>query len=144
MAVCLAYTSAGDPESLQCPYLTLNWCLRRFLIIIGRDPSVSKPMVHVDIFWFFFIDLRYVLYTYYSTMMGNFHGVLNLKRLFLKLNHFVCKYIVLSNQCRSYSLLVIHNIFFIYNLKWPIVISSVKNQCGLFRLHTWMEILNFI
>ena len=54
-------------------------------------------MVHVDIFWFFFIDLRYVLYTYYSTMMGNFHGVLNLKRLFLKLNHFVCKYIVLSN-----------------------------------------------
>ena len=42
------------PNQEQCP--------RRFLGIIGQNPSVSKSnWLHVVIFQFFFIDLRYIL-----------------------------------------------------------------------------------
>ena len=40
----------------------MYWCLGEFLDIIGEDPSDSKfNQLHVDIFQFFFIDLRYML-----------------------------------------------------------------------------------
>ena len=56
----------------------------------GQDPSVSKSnRLHVDIFRFFFINLRYILINS-SKMIGKFPEVLNFNRLFLKLNRFIC------------------------------------------------------
>ena len=46
-------------------------CPGRFLGIIGRDPTVSKSnWLHIGIFHFIFINLRYILK--FSSMIGNF------------------------------------------------------------------------
>ena len=43
-------------------FLPFGQCPGRLLVKIGRDPSVSKSnRLHVNICWFFFIDLRYIL-----------------------------------------------------------------------------------
>ena len=54
----------------RSPYLVLVVCIlkvlvpvpRKFLGIVGQDPSDSKSSrIHVDIIWFCFIHLRYIL-----------------------------------------------------------------------------------
>ena len=65
----------------QCP-------VGRFLGIIGQNPSVvsKSNRLHVVIFRFFlFLNLRYIP-TDSSKMIGSFHEVWNINRLFLKLN----------------------------------------------------------
>ena len=58
--------------------------------IVGQDPSDSKfNWLHVDIFQFRFIHLRY--YSIYSfKMIGHSPKVQNFNWLFLKLNRFIC------------------------------------------------------
>ena len=59
--------------------------------IISRDPSgVSKAnRSHVVIFQFSFINLRYIPWSPLKRFVI-FLKILNFKRLFLKLNHFIC------------------------------------------------------
>ena len=60
----------------------------RFLGIIGWGPSVCKSnWLHVNILQFFFYESG--VYSIDSTkMVGNFPGILNFNRLFLKLKWF--------------------------------------------------------
>ena len=59
----------------------------KFLGIIRQGPSDFKSnRLHVDIFRFRFIHLRYMDS---SKMIGKFPAVSNLNRLFLKLNCFI-------------------------------------------------------
>jgi hypothetical protein len=62
-----------------------DWCVGRFLSIIGWDPSVcfhDQPITF-DIFRFFYIE------EYSFKTIGNFLGVLSLNRLSLKRNQFI-------------------------------------------------------
>ena len=58
---------------------------------IGQDPSVSNSnRLHVDIFRFFLISFRYVLWIL-LVLFGDFREVLNFEWLFFKLNRFIYK-----------------------------------------------------
>ena len=77
-------------ERLQHVTGTWKQCLGRFLGIIGQNPSVSKSTkLHVDIFRFVFINLRYT-FSKSSRLTGSFYDILNFNWLFLKLNQFIC------------------------------------------------------
>ena len=77
----------------------LTYYLGKFLGIIDQDPSVSNSnRLHAMIFWFVFINLRYILESY--RMIGKFHEVLNFNCL--KLNQFIHwpkPYLLLSPTC---------------------------------------------
>jgi hypothetical protein len=46
--------------SLRRSFLRPDQCSGRILSITGQDPSISKSnRLHVDILWYFCIDLRY-------------------------------------------------------------------------------------
>ena len=63
---------------------------RKFLGIIGEDPSDSKSnRIHVDIFQFL-LDSFEVYSIDSSKMIGNFPKVLNFNWLFLKLGQLIC------------------------------------------------------
>ena len=61
-----------------------------YIYRVGEDPSDSKSnWLHVDIFRFYFHSFE--IYSVDSSkLMGKFPEVLNLNRLFLELNQFIC------------------------------------------------------
>ena len=64
--------------------------VRKFLGIVGQDPSDSKSnWLHVGIFWLFFHSFE-VYSIDSSKMIGNSPKVLNFNQLFVELNRFIC------------------------------------------------------
>ena len=65
-------------------------CTGRFLGITSGYPSVPKSNeLHIDIFWFFLIKLRYIQETPLKKL-GDFPAVSNFNLLLLKLNWLIC------------------------------------------------------
>ena len=56
----------------------------KFLGTVGQDPSdIKSNRLHVAIFWFCFIHLRYLT-------IDSYPEISNFNQLFLKLNRFIC------------------------------------------------------
>ena len=88
---CVAHWALFAMYFLSCGWVCSDQCLGIFLGIKCKDPSVSKcNQLHVDIFWFFFINLKYP-WKNSCKMINNKRDVLNLNWLFLNLNRFICK-----------------------------------------------------
>ena len=88
-----SYACGGRVDTLKkCSALSRRYRGDQWVILEhnGRDPSVSKTnLVTVAIFRFSFIRLRSIFLNY-SIWIGNVPKVLNLNRLFFKLNQFIC------------------------------------------------------
>lgn len=70
--------------------MTIPSMSRKLLGKIAQDPSISKSkMLHLDVVWYFFINSRYFVHS--SRTIGGVPKVLNLNRLFVKLNWFIYK-----------------------------------------------------
>ena len=72
--------------------ISFKKCPDRFGTWLVRNPSVSKSnRLHVVIFRFLFINVKYVLYILLKESIFSFE-VLNFNWLFLKINKFACNY----------------------------------------------------
>ena len=75
------------PDHWSVPGREVVWAYR-----VGQHPSDTKAsQLHVDIFQFWLFYSFEVYSTGSSKIMGRFFEVLNINRLFLKLNRFICK-----------------------------------------------------